>query len=172
MQIQTIDSFLTYWQRLRARTRRVVDHIPPEHIEWTYREGRFTLGDLVRHLAALEREMFAENVCGRPSRYAGHGRERAEGKEAVIAFLERMDEETVELLSALPDEHLSEHCETPGGARLRVWKWLRAMAEHEIHHRGQIYLYLSLLGVTTPPLFGLTAEEVEERSTGAAEDLP
>ena len=40
---------------------------------------------------------------------------------------------------------------------------MRLMVEHEIHHRGQIYLYLNLRGVETPPLYGLTAEEVEGR---------
>lgn len=38
------------------------------------------------------------------------------------------------------------------------------MIEHEIHHRGQIYLYLSMLNVETPPLYGLTSEEVFEKS--------
>ena len=33
-----------------------------------------------------------------------------------------------------------------------------------IHNRGQIYLYLNLLEIPTPPLYGLTAEEVEKRS--------
>jgi uncharacterized damage-inducible protein DinB len=40
------------------------------------------------------------------------------------------------------------------------------MCEHEVHHRGQIYLMLGLLEVATPPLFGLTSEEVRERSSG------
>jgi uncharacterized damage-inducible protein DinB len=44
------------------------------------------------------------------------------------------------------------------------WKWLRLMVEHEIHHRGQVYLYLAILGVPTPPLYGLTSEEVRARS--------
>ena len=52
----------------------------------------------------------------------------------------------------------------PGGAELAVGKWLRSMIEHEVHHRGQIYLYLSMIGVETPPLYGLTSEEVYERS--------
>jgi uncharacterized damage-inducible protein DinB len=39
------------------------------------------------------------------------------------------------------------------------------MTEHEIHHRGQIYLYLSILGIETPPLYGLTEEEVLRRSS-------
>ena len=38
------------------------------------------------------------------------------------------------------------------------------MTEHEIHHRGQLYLYLGILGVATPPIFGLTEEEVKARS--------
>ncbi len=38
------------------------------------------------------------------------------------------------------------------------------MIEHEIHHRGQIYLYLAMLDVPTPPLYGLTEEEVKARS--------
>ena len=50
------------------------------------------------------------------------------------------------------------------GASLATWKWLRAMVEHEIHHRGQIYLMLGLIGVPTPPLYGLTSEEVRDRS--------
>jgi len=37
------------------------------------------------------------------------------------------------------------------------------MVEHEIHHRGQLYTYLGLLGVPTPPLYGLTAEQAAER---------
>ena len=40
-----------------------------------------------------------------------------------------------------------------GGASMPAWKWLRAMVEHEIHHRGQIYLLLNLMGAPTPPLY-------------------
>jgi len=53
---------------------------------------------------------------------------------------------------------------TPGGVELRIGKWLRSMVEHEVHHRGQIYLYLAMLEIPTPPLYGLTEEEVKRRS--------
>ena len=56
-------------------------------------------------------------------------------------------------------------CTTPAGIPMTTWKWLRAMVEHEVHHRGQIYLMLGMLGVETPPLYGLTEEEVRERSS-------
>jgi len=38
------------------------------------------------------------------------------------------------------------------------------MVEHEVNHRSQIYVYLGMLGIPTPALYGLTSEEVKERS--------
>lgn len=64
------------------------------------------------------------------------------------------------MLRQLSVDDLQRRCTTPGG-ELRVWKWLRAMVEHEVHHRGQIYL---LLGMLTPLIYGLTPEQVRERS--------
>jgi uncharacterized damage-inducible protein DinB len=64
----------------------------------------------------------------------------------------------------LSDADLERKCQTPAGAPITTWKWLRAMVEHEVHHRGQIYLMLNMLEVPTPPLFGLTSEEVRVRS--------
>jgi DinB superfamily len=84
MQIQSAAQFLEYWNTLRGRTRRVVQCIPPERLEWTYRSGQFSLGDIVRHLAAIERYMYAETVAGRPSRYTGCGRGLADGYGAVL----------------------------------------------------------------------------------------
>ena len=165
MEIRTMGPFLDYWSKIRARTERVARCIPPERLEWSYREGKFTFGDTLRHLGALERFMFAENAAGRQSSYPGHGRELAEGYDEVLAYLERCHRETLDILRALPDERLEEYCTTPGGGRLRVWKWLRAMIEHEAHHRGQVYLFLAMLDIETPPLYGLTSEEVRERST-------
>jgi uncharacterized damage-inducible protein DinB len=75
-----------------------------------------------------------------------------------------MHAESLEIFSALTDEGLQQRCTTPSGVSLPVWKWLRAMVEHEVHHRGQIYLMLGMLEVPTPPLYGMTSEEVRSRS--------
>ena len=160
--------FVDYFTRIRARTDRVVALVPPDRIEWTHGAGKFTFGDLIRHLAATERYMFAENAALRPSRYPGHGRELADGYEATLAYLRAMHDESMAILASLTDEDLQKKCTTPGGISMTVWKWLRAMVEHEVHHRGQIYLMLGMLGITTPPMFGLTSEEVKERSAGIA----
>jgi uncharacterized damage-inducible protein DinB len=168
VEIRTAAQFLEYWDSLRSRTRRVVTFIPPERLEWTHRAGAFSLGDLVRHLATIERYMYAETVAGRPSRYPGCGRELADGYEAVLAYFDRLDRESREIIGALSDSDLLRKCRTPAGSEITTWKWLRAMCEHEVHHRGQIYLMLGMLGVAAPPLFGLTSEEVHARSSPTA----
>lgn len=164
MEFATIDPFLAYFESVRARTDLVAACIPADRLEWRHRDGAFSLGDLVRHVAATERWMFAENVAGRPSRYAGHGPELAEGRDAVLDYLRRMHEESLAIFRALAPDDLARKCTTPAGTPIATWKWLRAMTEHEIHHRGQIYLMLNMLEVPTPPIFGLTSEDVRARS--------
>jgi len=161
-----VDAFLEHYEKVRGRTSRVVDCIPAHRIEWTWREGKFTLGDLVRHIAAIERYMYAENVQGLPSRYQGHGRELADGLPAVRNFFDRTHAESMAVFGRLTDAEYSGRSVTPAGASITTSKWLRAMVEHEIHHRGQIYLYLAMLDIPTPPIYGLTSEEVKAKSVG------
>ncbi len=164
MQVQSLDIFLDYLAKVQQRTMRVVGCIPADKLDWSYRDGKFTLGDLVRHMGAIERYMFGETIQGKPSRYSGCGKELADGLDEVRKFKERMHRETVEIISQLGDEGLQRKCITPDGASLTTWKWLRLMVEHEIHHRGQIYTYLAILEVPTPPLYGLTSEQLSQRS--------
>src|SRR3954471_3120636 len=127
MEIQRIEPFLQYFERVRERTRRVVLCVPPEHLEWTYKPGAFTFGDLIRHLGAIERWMFAENAQLRPSRYPGHGRELAATHEECVDYMRRMHEESMTIFRSLRDADLDRKCMTPGGVELRVGKWLRSM---------------------------------------------
>jgi uncharacterized damage-inducible protein DinB len=170
MEIKTIQSFLQYFGSVRERTMRVARCIPSDKLDWTYAPGKFTLGDLLRHIAVAERFLWAETVQGRRSRYTMHGKELADGYENVLAFMERLHAESMEIFAKLSDEELQRKCKTPDDAAITTWKWLRLMVEHEIHHRGQIYLYLAILGVPTPPLYGLTSEQVRARSVAELPD--
>jgi uncharacterized damage-inducible protein DinB len=164
MEISRIAPFIDYYRRLRHRTMAVVHLIPEEQLEWSPQPEAFSFGDVLRHLAAIERYVFAENAWRRPSRYPGHGRDLAEGYEAVLAYLERTHRETLAVLQPLTPDDLAARFESLMGSSIPVWKWLRALAEHEVHHRGQLYLMLRMINVATPPLYGLTSEEVQARS--------
>ncbi len=164
MDISSADSFISYFEGVRRRTRAVADRIPADKVEWRPRPGRFSPGDLVRHIAATERWMWGENVQRLPSRYPGYGPELAEGKGAVLDYLDRMHVETVAIIRGLTAEDLNLRCVTVGGGEISVWKWLRAMVEHEVHHRGQLYEILGQMGVEVPPLYGLTEDQVRAAS--------
>jgi uncharacterized damage-inducible protein DinB len=162
MESRDLAIFLDYFNKVHQRTMRVVRCVPRDKVDWSFRQGKFTLGDLTRHISLANRYLFAETLAGRPSRYAGCGKELAPGYDEIVSLMESLHQESFEILSHLTE--LNAPCRTPYGATLSTWKWMRAMVEHEIHHRGQIYIYLALLEVPTPPLYGMTSEQVIERS--------
>ena len=161
MEIFTVAPFLDYFEKVRARTMRLAACIPPDKLEWRCAEGKFTPGDLARHIAATERYVFAESVAGGRNRYSGCGRELADGYDRVIQFMEQMHSESMKIFSQLSDDDLQKKCASAEGTPITTWKLLRSMVEHEIHHRGELYAYLGLLGVTVPPLYGLTSEQLQ-----------
>ncbi len=164
MTYDSIENFIKYYGSIRKRTNRVIACIPHDMIEWRPRDGSFSFGDQIRHIAATERYMFIENIHLRPSRYAGCSDDIVAGYENIISYFNTLHDESLELLHQLENRDLHRLCTTPGDTRLTTWKWLRAMVEHEIHHRSQLYVYLGLLDIDVPQLYGLSSEQVIERS--------
>ena len=157
---ESVAEFLPYWDNIRARTMRVAELVPENLIDWSPGAGAMSFADLLRHLAVVERWMFTETACGRPSAYRTHGPELADGKAAILLLMRELHQEAVTLLSHLSIDDLAGKVKTPAGAHVTTAKWLRAMVEHEVHHRGQLYLMLRLCQVQTPPIFGLTSEQL------------
>ena len=166
MSIRVVD-LIRAFDTARGRTARLAALIPESALDWAPSPGAFTCADIVRHLAAAERFMFVAIAVGQSSSYPGHDKALAYGKEGVLAYLDAMHEQSMALLQTLDDAALERRITTPAGAQIPTWRWLQLMAEHEAHHRGQLYLMLRLLGVETPALFGLTEEELLRRSAGA-----
>ena len=166
MAFATPEQFLKTFAGIRKRTRRLLDLVPADQLEWKPGEGRFSLGDLFRHIAASERFMWAENAAFRPGRYSGCGEDLASGLDAVVAFFDRCHEESMAIFEGLSAEDLARETTLPYGNKMVLGKWLTLMTEHEVHHRGQIYTYLGLMGIKTPPIFGLTENELVKNSQG------
>ncbi|MCT2560455.1 DinB family protein [Chryseobacterium herbae] len=164
MEITSVQSFIDYYEKVRVRTLRLIEVVPPEHLDFSYKQGKFTIGDQIRHIASIERYMYGETILGKKSAYQGCGKELADGYDNILAFFNEMHRQTIEIISGLSDEDLNRKCLTPPGNEISIWKWLRAMIEHEIHHRGELYIYLNLLDVKTPQIYGFSAEEVQDMS--------
>ena len=162
--METPSDFVRYFSSIRSRTERLIPLIPPDRLEWSPGHGVLTFGELLRHLAGTERWMWAENVAGRPARYPGHGAALAPGYEATSRYVFDLHGEAMSIFGALTADQYDAPVLTPGGVRMPARKWLRAMLEHEAHHRGQLYLMLRLIGVDTPPVFGMTSEEIVDLS--------
>lgn len=157
-----LNAFLKQYESIRKRTLKLIEVIQPQHLDFAYKDGKFTIADQIRHIGAIERYLFAETYAGRKNIYNGCGKELADGYENIIEFFNHTHTESIQIFRSFDDSDLEEVCHTPTGYAIKRGKWLDLLAEHEIHHRAQIYLYLNLLDVKTPPMYGLTAEEVEK----------
>ena len=155
-----VNSFLKKYKSIRKRTLKLIEVIERQHLDFTYKKGKFTIADQIRHIAAIERNLYAETIVGRKNIYTGCGKELADGYEGILAYVNQAHSESLEIFGELTDDELEDVCYTPTGYAIEKGKWLELLAEHEIHHRAQIYLYLNLLDVKTPPMYGLTAEQV------------
>ncbi len=148
-----------------AGTRRVLERIPLERADWRPHEKSYTLGDLAVHVANLawwgvmtvQRDEIDLAVVALD-------RTIPESAEALVARFDRNVAELREALATLRDEALEDTWTLRVGERV-VLSWsrldtLRAFcANHMIHHRAQLTVYLRLLDVPVPGLYGPSADE-------------
>lgn len=160
MEITKIETFLSYYEKTRLVTNKVINVIPPDKLDWSYMPNKFTVADLVRHIAAIERHVFAEVVIGKKPSYKGCGKDLADGFENVVAYFNEMHKQSIAIFRSIPDESLKQKITSLDGKEIELGNFLRALIAHEIHHRGALCIYLNLLGVSTPPVFALTEEQV------------
>ena len=164
MEITTIKGFLSYYKKTREATKRLITVIPKDQMGFAYLPGKFTIADQIRHIAAIERTVFAEIAIGKKPCYKGCGAELADGYDEVISYFDRTHDESIAIFSSLSDEDLKKTVSTMNGSETDLGSFLRALFVHEIHHCATLYIYLNLLGVKTPPVFGLTEEQVKQFS--------
>jgi uncharacterized damage-inducible protein DinB len=69
-------------------------------------------------------------------------------------------------LGTLSDSALIETRPSLSGTEVKTWRLLMAMVEHEVHHRSQIAMYLTLIKIKPPHIYGLGVEDVIALATG------
>jgi len=163
--LQNVKSFIDYFDGIRRRTLHFIDAIPADKIDWLPFEGEFSFGDLIRHLAATE-DMFVGALVDGKWKYAGHKTEEKQERDVAVTFLKSTHQESMNRLSTLSDSSLNEGRRSLSGQEVKTWRLLMAMVEHEVHHRSQIAMYLTLINIKPPHIYGLGVEDVIALATG------
>ena len=167
--IASIREFTEYFDGVRRRTVGFFGTIPADMIDWAPKDGEYTCGDIIRHVAASE-SMFSGVVADGVWRYDGHARDLGASLEQALALLDSRHAAASRALARAGDSALTEPRPPlePGGRPIRGWRVLMAMCEHEVHHRSQLASYLTLMGVDAPDIFGLGVEDVTRLTAVAA----
>jgi len=159
--IQSTVDFIKYFDSIRRRTMNYIRVVPADRLDWSPKPGEFTCADILRHIVEAEK-MFVRVAMEGRWKYDGHASDKKQSLEELIALLETTHLEAMDKLKQFPDQDLNEPRFGPKGEGhpLKAWRWLMAMTEHEIHHRSQLAVYLSLMGIQPPHIFGLGVEDL------------
>jgi uncharacterized damage-inducible protein DinB len=161
--IYSVQDFIHYFASVRRRTLNYARVVPIHHLNWSPKEGEFTCADILRHIASGER-MFVGVVTQSKWKYDGHSGDQR-NIDVLIVYLDQIHNEAMQALRSLPDSELDQPRPTlEGNAQAKVWRWLMAMTEHEIHHRSQLAMYLMLIGITPPHIYGVGVEYLIARA--------
>ncbi|MCK9862073.1 DinB family protein [Paenibacillus sp. ATY16] len=146
-------------------TRRILERLPDEHMAWKPHEKSMTLGGLATHLINLlnwqaailhSPELDMSTVSGR--------REALQKREDVLSEYDANAAKVIGLITELGENKLSEEWTLRNGDYI-ILRQPRAMAlrsfglSHMIHHRAQLGVYLRLLDIPVPGLYGPSADE-------------
>lgn len=165
--IHDIPAFIRYFDGIRRRTLTFVWAIPANKFDWSPQEGELTCVEIVRHLAAAEVMFVTAFIEGRWL-YPGH--EDPSDLDQAVARLVTTHTQQMDRLRATSDEELFQSRPTLNGPPAKAWRLLMAMIEHEVHHRSQLAVYLAMMGVEPPQIYGLGFEDIIKLTTGQNEE--
>ncbi|HKG21520.1 MAG TPA: DinB family protein, partial [Blastocatellia bacterium] len=123
---------------------------PVDKMEWRPKEGMFTIRELVTHIPKAELMIARSALAGSMQKVELDLSNLA--PEEIADIFDRQHAELAEEVSKLGSEQAGEMMEIFGKTMPRI-ALLHGMAEHEIHHRGQLYAFLRLVDVEPPSLF-------------------
>ena len=125
-----------------STTRRVLERVPEAHLNWRPHEKSMSLGQLALHVATLPRQL-TEFITGDELDFgAATGAPPTVSSHQELMTARRLTGSGRELFAA------------PRAAVLRSF-----LFNHWYHHRGQLVVYLRLLDVPVPSVYGPTADE-------------
>ena len=148
-----------------STTRRVLERIPEDKLAWQPHPKSMPLGQLAMHIATLP-SGFAQISSGDSFDLATRSDANPNPKDVaeVFAAFERSVRDVETTFAETSEERANEFWhlmyrerEILSRPRLKVWRSF--LLNHWYHHRGQLTVYLRLLDVPIPPVYGPSADE-------------
>lgn len=156
------ESFLPEFDQEMATTRRLLERVPSEKAQWKPHPKSFALG----HLAQLVAQMpgWLPNILKETALDLGQAAGYSfEATSTLLSEFDRNVREARAALAATRDEDFAVSWSLKHGdqvllsmPRLAV---TRQTINHLVHHRGQLSVYLRLVDVPLPSIYGPTADE-------------
>jgi uncharacterized damage-inducible protein DinB len=146
-------------------TRRTLERIPEHDPKWKPDEKSMAIGRLALHSARLP------DFCTRILTTDGLNIAKEkfpdiifESSAHLLSELERTAAQAKSHLAASSDDHLRKHWQVLFGERVivegsRMLLYRTMFLNHMVHHRAQLGVYLRLLKIPVPGLYGPSADE-------------
>jgi uncharacterized damage-inducible protein DinB len=145
-----------------ASTRKLLERVPSEKGTWKPHQKSFALGHLAQLVAWIP-GWIATSLRESHIDLAQSGGYSFETAEVLLRLFDTNVREAREALAAVTGPALDEPWSLKHGDQVLFaaprGEVVRQHLNHLIHHRGQLTVYLRLVDVPLPPIYGPTADE-------------
>jgi uncharacterized damage-inducible protein DinB len=161
--MRIVDSILMELDQEAQTTKRVLDRIPEDKLAWKPHPKSFSLGQLALHIASVPGSVAAAAVPDSMEAPTFSQPEPKSRQEVLDTFSQSL-ESAKDALKKMDDARLmSMWSLTKNGKVLmsvpRIGFIRSILMNHNYHHRGQLSVYLRMLGVAVPSIYGPSADE-------------
>ena len=161
-----IDALLPEFDREMGQTRKVLDRVPDDQFAWRPHPTSMTLGRLAEHLAEMPLWATTTMAQGgidmmtpRPAEYQSP----ANRAEVLAIFDANLKAARANVAGKTDGEFDAPWTLKAGGKEVFTMPKASVMRafviNHMVHHRGQMTVYLRMLGVPIPSIYGPSGDE-------------
>ncbi len=155
-------SMLAEFDREMATTRRVLERVPTDKGTWKPHEKSFALGHLAQLVAGMP-GWITMTIRDPSLDLKGGSGYSFQPTESLVAQFDKNVAEARAELGKVGDSAFDEPWSLKMGERVLSTEprgvVVRTHINHLVHHRGQLTVYLRLLDVPVPSIYGPTADE-------------
>lgn len=153
LRVGQAEQMMNHWLRHRRVLEELLKTIPDEQIGYKPWDGAMALGELAQHIAASA-DMFVALAKTGDQEIKPPEPADCKTMEEVRRIVTEYTEKTRATFASLTDEELEIHYDSPHPNFRGPRKNLLLIAiDHEIHHKGQLFVYARMIGTKDLPFF-------------------